>query len=155
MAPTEFPVGFSDERTVIAAVLAGLSMVIAFARTCAAGRITVRTAARATKRAGEVVGAVHTGAPVTRAGRTRTRQVGLRAAAAAVAVALADVANRVKTVIACRLSPVQKSQLVRMMKHSHIGSWEQDEGYVTYHLLITGDTQVYKNQTVNIVILSI
>lgn len=43
---------------------------------------------------------------------------------------LAEVANEVKTVIACRLSPVQKSQLVRMMKNSQAGAFEDDDGYV-------------------------
>ena len=42
---------------------------------------------------------------------------------------LAEVANEVKTVIACRLSPVQKSQLVRMMKNSQAGAFEDDDGY--------------------------
>ena len=40
---------------------------------------------------------------------------------------LADVANEVKTVIACRLSPVQKSQLVRMMKNSQTGAFDDNE----------------------------
>ena len=42
---------------------------------------------------------------------------------------LAEVANEVKTLIACRLSPVQKCLLVRMMKDSHKGAFEEDDGY--------------------------
>ena len=41
---------------------------------------------------------------------------------------LSEVANEVKTVIACRLSPVQKSQLVRMMKNSQAGAFDDDGG---------------------------
>ena len=41
---------------------------------------------------------------------------------------LSEVANEVKTVIACRLSPVQKSQLVRMMKNSQAGAFDHDGG---------------------------
>ncbi len=40
---------------------------------------------------------------------------------------LSEVANEVKTVIACRLSPVQKGQLVRMMKNSQTGAFEVDD----------------------------
>ena len=64
---------FSDDRTVIAEVLTGLAKVLAVARASAAVRNAVRAAARVAKRTGEVVGAVHTAAPVTRAGRTRAK----------------------------------------------------------------------------------
>ena len=40
---------------------------------------------------------------------------------------LTEIANELTTVIACRLSPVQKSQLVRMMKVSHTGAFKDDE----------------------------
>ena len=45
---------------------------------------------------------------------------------------LAEVANKVKTVIACRLSPVQKSQLVRMMKSSHARVLDDEDWYIMY-----------------------
>jgi len=40
---------------------------------------------------------------------------------------LTDIANELTTVIACRLSPVQKSQLVRMMKFSQAGAFNEDD----------------------------
>ena len=39
---------------------------------------------------------------------------------------LTEVTNAAKTVIACRLSPVQKSQLVRMVKFSSAGNFEDN-----------------------------
>ena len=39
---------------------------------------------------------------------------------------LTEIANKLKTVIACRLSPVQKSELVRMVKLSHAGSFDEN-----------------------------
>ena len=41
---------------------------------------------------------------------------------------LTEIANEVRTVIACRLSPVQKGQLVRMVKFSQAGAFEDDNG---------------------------
>ena len=40
---------------------------------------------------------------------------------------LTEIANHLNTVIACRLSPVQKSQLVRMMKFSHAGAFDDND----------------------------
>ena len=43
---------------------------------------------------------------------------------------LTDVASKLRTVIACRLSPVQKSQLVRMIKLSNTGALDDDDRYL-------------------------
>ena len=50
---------------------------------------------------------------------------------------LAEVANKVKTVIACRLSPVQKSQLVRMMKNSYARAFEDEDWYIMHLRIIS------------------
>ena len=40
---------------------------------------------------------------------------------------LADISSKLRTVVACRLSPVQKSQLVRMIKLSNKGALDDDD----------------------------